>query len=312
MVGAMPNQSLSLSVDSSDLIWANITLKQRPTYVGVTNYSRSDGNISVNSNYKLNIASFSAKSMAPGLAVLTDTGTLIERIPLGSHLGDITGIYPLHDKHIIRITGYNANCFTKVVVLNREWQGYVVLSLKDVVIPALEAGMGNPFAGYNLAKDATRIFKDVYGNDMGKISSLTADGLEAFMNQKENIDKKRLFLKLIKEIKPSQSFGAAGSSGVHTYCTNAGPLFQNAMAYSDQDWWSVLNGGNTEELVHVYFPNNFSLLSTFNGPEEKSAYPLSLPSGNVMTATNDSRDILVVGQNLIKFLSHSDVDAPNP
>ena len=310
MAGAMPD-SLSLSVDSSDLIWASITLQQRPTYVGVTNYSSQY----VQSNFKLNsLPIFSNEQKAPGLAVMSDSGILIERIPIGSHLGPITGIYPLKDKHIIRLTGYNSNCFTKVVVLNEEWQGYAVLSLKDVVIPTLQSGTGNPFAVYNLAKDASRVFRNVFGGNIGKASSLTADGLEQFMNQKKNRNKKKVFLKLIKQIKPSHSSGKGltESSGIHTYCTNTAPLFQNAMAYSDQDWWTVLSNENPPQLVHVYFPNDFSLMSAFQGPEAESTYNLTIPPGNVISSTNDSRDIVVAGPGSFIFLSHTDVNTPNP
>ena len=58
--------------------------------------------------------------------------------------GWITGIFPLSDGHSVRLAGITSTRFSEMILLSGKWEGFVVLSLKENVLPARGSISGNP------------------------------------------------------------------------------------------------------------------------------------------------------------------------
>ena len=308
-VGLPPeNGNFGLKVDpATDLAWTTATVRQKPTYTAVTNYSSAG----VYYQAHMNLVPLSFFD-GPALAVLNTNGLLMERIPVGNSAGWITGIFPLADGHTVRLAGTSPTCYSEVTLLAGTWEGLVVLSIKDIGVPTLEAMSGNPGSIMSLSQDALRIFRDVYGKNAIEKALVSPATVKVFLARPVNRSKKSILVLALRKVMlhpPSASSASIKSSGVHSYCEVQNPIFASPLQFADQDWWTITSDGTTPSLTHVFFPN-FSLMSLMQGPSVQSSYPLSSLSGiQPILFQNLLGDVLAAGNSSVALIRQSDVDA---
>ena len=308
-VGLPPeNGNFALKFDPrTDLVWTTSSVRQRPTETSVTTYTGTQ----VLTQTRLNPLPLSFFD-GPALAVLNTNGLLMERIPVGSAAGWITSIFPLTDGRTVRLAGATPTCYSEVTLLAGTWEGLVVLSLKDIGLPALSSISGHPGSVLSLAQGAARIFRDLYGKNAVEKALLSPAKLRAFLARPENRSKKALLLRGLTKLAshpPAVAFGTVKSAGVHSTCELQNPIFSSPLQIADQDWWTITPTGTVPSLTHVFFPNP-SLISLMQGPSVQSAYSLSMLSGtNPVLFQNSLGDVLVSGNQEVVLIRRSDVDA---
>ena len=308
-VGAPPqNGNFNLTVDpATDLVWTTVAIRQRPTYTTVTTYTGTQ----VETQTRLNILPFSFFD-GPGLAVLNTQGLLLERIPVGNSAGWIRSIFPLTGDHSVRLAGETPTCFTEVHILGETWEGFVLLSLANVGIPAIDTIAKNPKGAMAFSQAAVKIFEKTFGPDVAKKTLSSREALKIFLAKKENRAKQRLLFSALKTVvahPPTLVTGGVKSSSVHSICESNSPIFNNPLQISDQDWWTLTSNGMVPQLTHVFFPNT-SLLSLMQGPMVKSIYPLtSLRLEYSRLIQNPSGDVMVVESNQVVLVRNTDMEA---
>ena len=227
----------------TDLVWTTASVRQRPTYTSVTNYTATG----VTEQTHMNLLPLNVFD-GPALAVLNTNGLLMERIPVGHSAGWITRIFPLSDGHTERLAGTSPTCFTEATLLSGTWEGLVVLSIKDIGVPTLEAMSGNPGSIMSLFQDALRIFRDVYGKNAIEKALVSPTTVKVFLARPENRSKKSLLVRALRKVMlhpPSASSASIKSSGVHSYCEVQNPIFASPLQFADQDWWTIISNGTT-------------------------------------------------------------------
>ena len=308
-VGTPPqNGNFNLTVDpATDLVWTTVAIRQRPTLTSVTTYTGTQ----VQTETKLNILPLSFID-GPGLAVLNTQGLLLERIPVGNAAGWIRSVFPLTGDHSVRIAGETPTCFTEIHILDGTWEGFVVLSMVNVGIPAIDTIAGNPKGTIAVGQMAFKIFLKTFGPDAAKEALSSREALKIFLAKKENRAKQKLLIRALKTMvthPPASLTGGIKSSSVHSVCETNNPIFSNPLQISDQDWWTLTSNGTAPQLTHVFFPNT-SLLSIFQGPMVKSLYPLtSLRLEYSRLVQNPSGDVMVVEASQVVLVRNTDMEA---
>ena len=90
----------------------------------------------------------------------------------------------------------------------------------------------------NLARDAVRIFRDVYGKAALEKALVSPTTLDAFLSRPENRSKKRLLVRAVEKMlahPPPIARAGIKSSGVHSYCETQNPIFSSPLQFADQD-----------------------------------------------------------------------------